>query len=208
MARRKENHWFGPLKVILQEDKNVIWAVLGNKLFRIAPEHARPLSAVEEVKHVKSTDTVDIQQELSKLRSGNTRFKDIQQDPLTSPPSQGAENRENQGSERSGDNQPDNEPGISLGSSEPPASGSGYTPTEPPEVEEEGQPMPEMPAPENVPVPVDEDDDLFCEACTLTEDQVWRFEVNLDLQDIDILRNDPNPEQVAFIISASKKTEN
>ena len=51
MAWRKESQRFGPLKVTLQEDKNVIWAALGNKLFRIAPEHARPLSAVEEVKH-------------------------------------------------------------------------------------------------------------------------------------------------------------
>ena len=82
MAWRKENHWFGPLKVILQEDKNVIWAVLGNNLFRIAPEHARPLSAVEEVKLTKSIDDIDIQQELTKLRSGNTRFVDIPQDPL------------------------------------------------------------------------------------------------------------------------------
>ena len=49
MAWRKDSQWLGPLKVVLQEDKNVIWAVLGNKLFRLAPEHARPLSAVEEV---------------------------------------------------------------------------------------------------------------------------------------------------------------
>lgn len=50
MAWRKESQWFGPLKVIVQEDKNVIWAVLGNKLYRIAPEHLRPLSVVDELK--------------------------------------------------------------------------------------------------------------------------------------------------------------
>ena len=163
------------------------------------------MSAVEEVKNAKSSDAIDIQQELFKLRAGNTRFVDIQQDPLSSPPSRRTENQEITDSERSGDNQPDNEPGISLGNSERNASGSEYTPTEPPENQEEGPSIPEMPTPENVPVPVEEDDDLFCEACTLTDDQAWRFEVSLDLQDIDALRNDPNPEQVAFIVSASKK---
>ena len=92
-----------------------------------------------------------------------------------------------------------------MGNSERNASGSEYTPTEPPENQEEGPSIPEMPTPENVPVPAEEDDELFCEACTLTDDQAWRFEVSLDLQDIDALRNDPNPEQVAFIVSASKK---
>lgn len=38
VARRKE------------KCKNFVWAVLGNKLFRAAPVHARPLSAVEEIR--------------------------------------------------------------------------------------------------------------------------------------------------------------
>ena len=77
MAWRKDSQWFGPLKVIGQEDKNVIWAVLGNKLFRIAPEHVRPLSAVEEVQQSKNSNPVDVKTMLEQLRSGNTRYIDL-----------------------------------------------------------------------------------------------------------------------------------
>eukprot|EP00435_Cladocopium_sp_Y103_P044365 s2174_g12.t1 len=40
--------WSGPLQVIIQEGHNVVWVTQGNKLYRVAPEHLRPLSAVEE----------------------------------------------------------------------------------------------------------------------------------------------------------------
>ena len=85
MAWRKENQWFGPLTVIFQEDKNVLWAVLGNKLFRLAPEHARPLSAVEEVRHAKVLTSRNISHKLENLRPGPTRFVDVLNDIVPSP---------------------------------------------------------------------------------------------------------------------------
>lgn len=41
--------WSGPLQVVIQEGQGVVWLSQGTKLFRVAPEHLRPLSAVEEL---------------------------------------------------------------------------------------------------------------------------------------------------------------
>ena len=43
-----EGSWEGPMQVIIQEANRVIWVPKGTKLYRAAPEHVRPLSAVEE----------------------------------------------------------------------------------------------------------------------------------------------------------------
>ena len=60
-----------PLKVVIQEDKNIIWAVLGNKLFRIAPEHAR---RQQEKKFVipNLMENESQQESMEKLRAGNS----------------------------------------------------------------------------------------------------------------------------------------
>ena len=46
-----EGHWTGPMQVLAQEGKNVVWVTMGQKLYRIAPEHVRYLSAMEEWKN-------------------------------------------------------------------------------------------------------------------------------------------------------------
>ena len=45
-----DGSWIGPLRVMLQEGPHVVWITMGHKLFRVAPEHLRPLSAVEDWK--------------------------------------------------------------------------------------------------------------------------------------------------------------
>lgn len=39
------------MQVISQEGSSVVWVSMGTKLYRVAPEHVRTLSAVEEWKH-------------------------------------------------------------------------------------------------------------------------------------------------------------
>ena len=204
MAWRKDSQWFGPLKVIVQEDKNVIWAVLGNKLFRIAPEHVRPLSAVEEVQQSKTSDSVDVKTMLEQLRSGNARYIDL---PFET---ESPMNRPNESvNEESSSEQPDLEPEIiekedkSFSSSE-----AEYTPSVAPEAPVDPQPNTETNAPEvpeNIPVPSDDDDELFGEAFVLEEDQGWKLEIDLNQNDINMLRQDPNPCECAFLVSAAKK---
>ena len=48
MLWRENQKWIGPLKVVTQEDHNVIWLSMGNRLCKAAPEQIRPVTAVEE----------------------------------------------------------------------------------------------------------------------------------------------------------------
>ena len=48
-------HWFGPLKVVNQEDRNSVWATHGGKLYRRALEHVRPVCSTE-VSQIPITD--------------------------------------------------------------------------------------------------------------------------------------------------------
>ncbi|MCG8490892.1 MAG: hypothetical protein MI743_04695, partial [Sneathiellales bacterium] len=41
-----EGQWEGPMQVVIQETSRVVWVTKGTKLYRAAPEHVRPLSAV------------------------------------------------------------------------------------------------------------------------------------------------------------------
>ena len=40
-------HWYGPLKVVVQENQHSVWATQGGKLHRRAPEHIRPVCSSE-----------------------------------------------------------------------------------------------------------------------------------------------------------------
>ena len=75
--KRGENigNWSGPMQVVLQESQQVIWVSMGSNLFRIAPEHVRPLSAVEEAENEhnqKRENAKDITQRV-------TQFQDLTQ---------------------------------------------------------------------------------------------------------------------------------
>ena len=148
--------WIGPLKAIVQEDQNIIWAALGNKLFRIAPEHARPLSAVEEVQHQPKSTSPEMDTMLEQLKSGNTRFVDLPIAPGYPETFQPSDRSE---VERSSE-QPDDEPetGVIPGSKD----NLDYTPSIAP-AEEPTVPSPEPApeAPENIPVPGDDDEELL-----------------------------------------------
>ena len=203
MAWRKDNQWFGPLKVVLQEDKNVIWAVQGNKLFRIAPEHVRSLSAVEEVQNLHQSKQVDMPTTLEQIRPGNTRYVSLNSPEIPVP---NAARRSSEDLE-SNREQPDTEPEVSekINPSQP-RSEVDYEPTSPRESEVPETPLePVGESPENIPVPIEEEDDLVCDAYNLSEDQAWRFEVNIETRDIDMLRNDPDPTAFAFLVSAAKR---
>ena len=41
------NQWTGPMKVVVHEIAQTIWATMAAKLYRAAPEHVRPVSAME-----------------------------------------------------------------------------------------------------------------------------------------------------------------
>ena len=70
-------NWQGPMQVIIQEGKHVIWATMGNKLFRAAPENVRPLSAVEEISKVRPEATSQNPDMSIRPRHGGAQLVDL-----------------------------------------------------------------------------------------------------------------------------------
>ena len=128
-----EGQWEGPMQVIIQEENKVIWVTKGTKLYRAAPEHVRPLSAVEEwhqsnshVPHFQPTNT----QQSIIPHHGGTQFHNLPMPdnvPITSnlendpqqPMSAAEMPVNNQASQRSSDQSIQSDPEPEAAPSEP-----------------------------------------------------------------------------------------
>ena len=214
-----EGNWIGPMQVLSQEGKSVVWTAIGQKLYRVAPEHVRYLSAMEEWKNDKR-GPIDEKIESIKPPHGGTQFhntideirhdnpnpgvnqSDIPNNPDNPEISNDPADQENQGpiNESEGQtisDQPDGEPEVV---SIPSSQGNDVVPQEP---------LAESEEPSNIPIPVDTDDELFVEETAecyhLQEDQAWSFSVDIGLQDINCWRQEEQPSQMAFLVSAAKR---
>lgn len=208
--KRGENQgqWIGPAQVIVQEGPQVTWTNMGTRLYRIAPEHLRPLSAFEEQKRAnrgeESSHTMPIGQ-------GVTQFQDLIGTQNVNPGTEGnghlpEENIEpgiqteavpqdetqdiiGDTGESNGD-QPDQEPSVSS-------------------VPSEVTGLPETTLdPTVIPVPDSDSDALFMEeemCFSCTQNQEWKFEVEITQRDIERWREEERPSEMAFIVSAARK---
>ena len=219
----REGVWEGPMQVISQEANRVVWISRGNKLFRAAPEHVRPLSAVEEWK----VDLKGIQNDNNPHSivppHGGVQYHNLSQHSTPTTDNQSLNNPESipfptnpeaevspennqpnqeETRERSPVDQPDNEPDISrqLSALDPGESESR-------EVE---------PDPASIPVPNETDDDaeLICEMLmaevdhecfALDTEHAWKFEIEVSQADIENWRREDRPWEMAFVVSAAKK---
>ena len=205
-----DGHWQGPMTVVIQENHQVIWVTMLNKLYRVAPEHVRPLSAMEEIQHKKNENNSS-----SIVPSGGgTQFHDLIPSSASSVSQTGMQ-QQAQGVEGDHDNQlggqtinieseqPDQEPSVNATPQTVSSESGSSTPLVNPV--SEGQAIPA----EQVPVPgSDEEDGLFqdVEMCFHVDvDQKWEFEVMLTENDINNWRSEAEPHECAFIVSAAKK---
>ena len=183
MLWRENKKWIGPMRVIQQEGDTCVWAVFGNRLYRGAPEQVRPLSAVEEV-------TLDKSGAVPKEEQPNVRPVMIEN--TAEMPAQTPRAFQSSGSQQVSIRD-STEPEPSIGS-------PSIVPTE--ELEEQLQH-------ENdhieIPVPDDDDADLYCEALQVSSDQCWTMEIELDAHDVSKMHGAEHEEQVAFLVSSAKK---
>eukprot|EP00435_Cladocopium_sp_Y103_P018404 s1763_g4.t1 len=168
-----QGYWFGPLKVVQQEENLSIWATKGGRLHRRAPEHVRPVNSAE-ARQV----TLDEADQSPEPISRSTNGVGLLPEPIsTEPPAIGNPPSEQMGPHNPEDNssqsqdQPDTEPEENN--------------PEDPNVQET------IPSYIDTPVPnFDADDDLVtthllcCDAEVLTVDPAetpcaWRFEVEI-----------------------------
>ena len=88
-----DGNWHGPMQVITQEGSQVVWVRMGTKLFRVAPEHVRSLSAVEEWKHQNKDDISRLTRSSNSIvpRHGGTQYHDLTEGQnIVSEPNPGA----------------------------------------------------------------------------------------------------------------------
>ena len=181
---------------------------MSSKLFRCAPEHVRPVTA-EEAKSIlqrrnESSNSEIAQQFPTEVSGTLTRYVDLgipAANPPIIPASPNQPVNEKNPSNASNEDQPDDEPEIPSS-----ASTENDGPAEVPVVED----------PKDIPVPVDDDDDLVCEGLysidaevnaleCVDQDLAWRGEVLVTDDDIQNWRTAENPEAMAFLVSAAKR---
>ena len=219
--KRGENNgtWQGPMQVIIQEDTKVVWVTMSNKLFRVPPEHVRPLSAIEESK-ITADDHRLAPNSSIRPTHGGTQFHDLSQDnqglpshvipanahAATDPALETSPSAHEHPVMNSGD-QPDGEPAPSSTPLLQPASDVSPSVSPP----SESLPTTQNPDVSTIPVPdTPEDsevDTLYVheECFHISEDQCWKFEVNICQHDVDCWRQEADSHDLAFLVSAAKK---
>ena len=211
MWRRRgesQGSWIGPAQIIIQENSQVAWVSMGSKLYRIAPEHLRLLSAMEEQhlgkEHMNGPPLSEINQGVTQyqdlLSQGRGRNetevpRNVQADehPVGRNNTEEGNSPQPENSDREND-QPDHEPSVVS----VPSSHENNSPRE----------TVENTLTNPVEVPVPETDELFAEeaeAFVCQSDQVWKFEVDITDADIQNWKSESKPEEMAFIVSAAKK---
>jgi transposase InsO family protein len=150
-------HWFGPLKVVNQEDRNSVWATHGGKLYRRALEHVRPVCSTE-VSQIPTADQPSIPNQPNQVTSTETIPSD-NPNPITNPNHvNNPETQSNQDDHSQSQDQPDLEPEASQ---TPPESQN----------EEENDPAVETPIPEST-----EDDELITTHLLCCEDVIMHVD--------------------------------
>lgn len=72
--------WLGPSRVVTQENEHTIWVTMAGKLYRVAPENVRDVSALETHRHSlhKSANMDNIIQGIMPgTQRGTTQFRDL-----------------------------------------------------------------------------------------------------------------------------------
>ena len=210
MWRKKgesQGQWTGPFQVIIQESHQVVWITKGTTLYRIAPEHLRPLSAVEELTRGEDMKGVNqgVQLGVVQFRPMNDGHIPTTEEVSPTPQPVHPQNIDNPnqeqnigGNEGSAGSQPDHEPETVSVPSENPESLT-------PEISAVPDPADQA---HQIPIPESDQDELFVqeeECFNLCEESAWVFSVDITLQDIERWRNEDDPTEMAFLVSAAKK---
>jgi hypothetical protein len=210
-----DGQWHGPLQVVIQESPHVIWVTGSGKLYRVAPEHVRPLSAMEETTHQQTLASGQSPESIlpSIIPShGGVQYHNLINNSTPNnqrnPTSNNAHN--NMINQLPDVQVPEESPATEINQTDSPHGHSNGS--EQPDDEPEIQPPAESSTPDvepnhvEIPVPDDSDTDLVCEECWhLEQDQAWCFEVNICQQDINKWRRETSPHEMAFLVSAAKR---
>ena len=203
--------WFGPMQVVNQDGPHCVWATQGNNLIRCAPEHCRPVSALEAQKLPLGVTSEGLDQLIPRTNNQmNNSSSVIITDSQVMPSPEGNSNLD---------------PVIPSGTLEsPPASIVEPQPDQEPEVVSVPGSVSESPPMNSgdgidIPVPTDDtdDDNLLCVGYRCVEEpsyvvraegdshQAWRLEINVGEKEIQEWREEVDPAEMSFVATAAKK---
>ena len=169
--------WFGPARVIQQEGPHCLWCNHAGSLVKIAPEHVRPVSAMEAQHIPKALSPIaGIEGERTQTANVSERAPEIppenSEDGSIIPQHQGTENTSN-----SSEVQPDQEPSLPESQVSPVSQQSIELPSDPGGHQDAA----------NVPAPSeasDLSDELVCDYLLSVEDQVNWCQTKIDSEAI------------------------
>ena len=221
-----DGQWIGPMHVIIQESHHVIWVTRQNKLYRVAPEHVRSLTAFEEFQNGTSITPQEVQS--IRPSHGGTQMLDFTRQSDTSSQNQPTTEL------FPNDPQPNSTENSPTENTPPQAATPQISISSQPDQEPEVQSIPSHGSHEreaqsslrvsdplqealDTPVPDSSDDGLCTESfafyaeevpCySLSENQCYRFEVPIYQKDIEHWKEETRPQEMAFLVSAAKKKQ-
>ena len=170
-------------------------------MYRAAPEHVRHLSAMEEAVEMKKTN--------SEQTTGRDQTRHVhphpvpEQLPTEEPQLDNPPNRR-QRTESTGQPEPEVPP-IPMAENLEGLAEDDYSPEVLPSASQRGEEKTQSLSPENVPIPEDEDDELFAAAFTLANDEVWKYEIELSDRETSEIVNASHEEQISLLVTAAKR---
>ena len=189
--------WWGPMRVIVQESNQVIWITQHGKIFRHAPEHVRPVTALES-RQINPTEAVSPLPETPGVPTNVPTVSTTIPADNIGPPTHPEGNTNT------------NQPSAEGGSENQEPAGE---PTPPESVHSESSPAAVEPVDAcNVPIPEEVHDELVGWHC-LEEDnlegiscqQAWVGEILITEEDIGRWKTEDNPGEMAFLATAAKR---
>ena len=194
-----KGEWIGPVRVVVQDGEHAIWCTVGNKLFRVAPENARPLSTAEALSIPMPTTQEILQPTIPNIENVEDENSENHNQQENNP-ARASLNEESSPPSENEDPPPQGETSSGSHESQPDCE---------PEVSELNQNI----DPAEIPIPTDDDDELVCDYLLSVEDnktedeeQAWRLEFEITDDDVAAWKAEDNPYEMAFLASNTKKT--
>ena len=191
--------WRGPMKVVIHESSQTVWVTQNGKLFRHAPEHIRPVTAIES-REIPRHEVFQPLPQVGETMLENPRNPEesvpVEQIPSTEPTANQITNHPEQESHPPSEVEPSSEPN-------PGEQSSGHS--------EVGIGQPSVEA-ADIPVPEDIHDELVGWHCSdednienISFQKAWVGEIVIQDQDIERWKTEDQPTEMAFLVSAAKR---
>ena len=191
--------WRGPMKVVVHENAQTVWVTQNGKLYRHAPEHIRPVNAMEG-RHIPEKDVFQPLPPIEGIRPETPPPHSVPNPNVETIPAVGTvnpnEGQQDQPSQTPSEGEPSSEPHPGITNSE-----HGESNTDQPCAEAADIPIPEEVHDELIGWHCMDDDHLE----NISFQKGWVGEIVIQDNDIENWKKEEQPIEMAFLVSAAKR---